>query len=587
MFFIFNLLSVVFGLFSIVMIIPMIGVLFEKQEIVSIAPIFEFSLPGIKAYFNYYLGLMVQNYGPMRGMLFVMVFVVTTSFFKAVFFYLARYVLAPVTAGVVCDIRNSMYSKILRLPLSYYSQERKGDIMSRMTNDVGEVEVSVVRSVEVLLKEPITILVYLIGLIVLSPKLSLFVFLMFPISGAIIGKIGSTLRKSSSLAQGRLGDLITRIEETLGALRIIKAFNAQEKSDNHFRNINTDYTNIVVKMVRRRELAVPLSEFLGILTVVIVLWFGGTMVLRGSGQLNSQSLIGYLALFSQIINPAKAFTTAFYNIQKGLAATDRINMVLDAEISIQNRPNAVAITTFNDSIKYNNIFFKYKENFVINGIDLSIAKGQTVALVGQSGSGKTTMVDLLPRFYDVVQGSITIDGTDIRDIEIAKLRGLMGIVNQESILFNDSIANNIAFGVENATMEQIIEAAKIANAHDFIMETSNGYNTMVGDRGGNLSGGQRQRLSIARAVLVNPAIMIFDEATSALDTESEKLVQDALNKLMQNRTSLVIAHRLSTVIHADLICVLHEGKIIEQGNHKELIKLNGYYKKLHDAQAFA
>ena len=587
MYLVFNLLSVVFSLFSVVMIIPLLEVLFKQQEVIAIAPAFEFTKDGITLYFNYYLGQVVLTYGAVKGLLFVMTFVVITSFFKAIFFYLAKFVLAPVTAGVVRDIRNNMYSKVLRLPLSYYSNERKGDIISRMTNDVSEVEVSVVRSVEVLLKEPITIIVYLIGLIVLSPQLSLFVFLMFPISGLIIGKIGSTLRKSSSMAQSRLGDLIARIEETLGGLRIIKAFNAQQKSDDRFRNINDEYTNIVVKMVRRRELAVPVSEFLGVLTVVVVLWFGGTLVLSGSSELSSQALIGYLVLFSQIINPAKAFTNAFYNIQKGMAASDRINMVLDAEISINDKANALNVSALNSSIVYNNIHFKYKDDYVINGINLTVQKGQTVALVGQSGSGKTTLVDLLPRFYDVSKGSISIDGTDIRDLKIEKLRGLMGIVNQESILFNDTIFNNISFGVENATHEQIIEAAKVANAHEFILESPNGYETIIGDRGGNLSGGQRQRLSIARAVLANPDIMIFDEATSALDTESEKLVQDSLNRLMQDRTSIVIAHRLSTVIHADVICVLHEGKIVEQGNHKELIKTDGYYKKLHDAQVFA
>ncbi len=587
MYLIFNLFSVIFSLFSIVMIIPLLEVLFDKQEVILTLPDFEFTKEGITLYFNYHLGNIVVEHGAVKGLLFVMTFVITTSFFKALFFYLAKYILIPVTAGVVCDIRNTMYTKIIHLPLSYYSQERKGDIISRMTSDVGEVEVSVVRSVEALLKEPITIIIYLTGLIVISPKLSLFVFLMFPVAGLIIGKIGSTLRKSSGRAQSKLGDLLTLLEETLGGLRIIKAFNAQKKSEYRFNKINGDYTHIVIGMGRRRELAVPVSEFLGVITVVVVLWFGGTMVLGGSGELSSQALIGYLVLFSQIINPAKAFTNAFYNIQKGMAASDRINKVLDAEITIQDKQNAKDISGFTLQLSYNDIYFKYKDNFVINGINLTVKKGQTLALVGQSGSGKTTMVDLLPRFYDITKGSITIDGVNIKDLKIAKLRQLMGIVNQESILFNDTIYNNIAFGVEGTTMENVVEAAKIANAHNFIMETPNGYQTNIGDRGGNLSGGQRQRLSIARAVLANPPIMIFDEATSALDTESEKLVQESLNRLMKNRTSIVIAHRLSTVIHADIICVMHEGKIVEQGNHTDLIKLNGYYKKLHNAQMFA
>jgi subfamily B ATP-binding cassette protein MsbA len=584
---VFNIISVVFSLFSIVMIIPFLDVLFGNQNLVTVKPIFEFNQEAISAYFNFYLSKVVLEFGPSRGLMFIMAFVVTTTFFKASFFYLAKYFMVPVNVGVVRDIRDNMYNKILKLPLSYYSNERKGDIISRMTSDISEIELSVVRSVEVLLKEPVTILLYLGFLVYLSPELSIFVLLMFPISGAIIGKIGGTLRKSSNRAQTILGDLISRIEETLGGLRIIKAFNAHNKSNERFQEVNHEYSNIMIRMWRRRDLAVPLSEFLGILTVAIVLWYGGIIVLGGKGDLTSESLIAYLAVFSQIIAPAKAFTNAFYNIQKGLAASDRINKVLDSEINILDKPNAIDIEGFNSEITYDNLYFKYKDDFVINGIDLKIKKGQTVALVGQSGSGKTTMVDLLPRFYDVTKGSITIDGIDIRDVRVDKLRGLMGIVNQESILFNDTIFNNIAFGVENATMEQVIEAAKIANAHSFILETPYGYETNIGDRGGNLSGGQRQRLSIARAVLANPSIMIFDEATSALDTESEKLVQDSLNRLMENRTSIVIAHRLSTVIHADVICVMYEGKIVEQGNHPELIEQDGYYKKLHDAQAFA
>lgn len=587
MYIVFNLISVVFSMFSFVMIIPFLDVLFEKQQLITELPQWEFSKDAILGYFNFYLSRIVISHGAAKGLLYVMTFVVVTSFFKALFFYLAKYVMVPVSVGVVRDLRNSMYSKVLHLPLSYYSDERKGDIISRMTSDVSEVETSVVKSVEALLKEPVTIMVYLTGLIWLSPGLSLFVLLMFPISGLIIGKIGSTLRRSSNLAQSKLGDLITRIEETLGGLRIIKAFNAQQKSEEKFREVNNSYAQIMIRMWRRRDLAVPVSEFLGILTVVIVLWYGGTLVLGSRGHLTSQELITYLVIFSQIINPAKAFTTAYYNIQKGLAATDRINKVLDAEITIQNHPEAKVLTSFNQEIKYDQIVFRYQTENVINDISLLIKKGQTIALVGQSGSGKTTLVDLLPRFYDIQQGSISIDGLDIRTIEISSLRRLMGVVNQESILFNDTVFNNISFGIENATMEQVIEAAKIANAHNFITEMSEGYQTNVGDRGSRLSGGQRQRLSIARAILANPPIMILDEATSALDTESEKLVQESLTRLMQNRTSIVIAHRLSTVIHADLICVINEGKIVEQGTHRELIELKGYYKKLHDAQMFA
>lgn len=562
-------------------------VLFEKQQIVTTLPDFALSKEAISAYFNYYLSQVVIKFGPSRGLLFVMAFVVITSFLKSTFFYLAKFVMVPVSSGVVRDIRNQMYGKILNLPLSYYSSERKGDIISRMTNDVSEIEISVVRSVEALLKEPITVIAYLVGLIILSPKLSIFVFLMFPVSGVIIGKIGSTLRRSSNLAQSKLGDLISRIEETLGGLRIIFGFNGQRKAEQHFKGINEDYTNIMIRMWRRRDLAVPVSEFLGITTVVIVLWFGGRMVLHHQGTLSSESLIAYLVLFSQIINPAKAFTTAFYNVQKGMAATDRINKVLDAELTITEKENALEVKSFNTEIKYNDLFFKYQDEWVIKGINLTISKGKTIALVGQSGSGKSTLVDLLPRFYDVTEGSITIDGMNIKDFKINDLRKLLGIVNQESILFNDTVFNNIAFGVEDATMEQVIEAAKIANAHEFIKDMTDGYETNIGDRGSKLSGGQRQRLSIARAILANPPIMILDEATSALDTESEKLVQESLTRLMENRTSIVIAHRLSTVIHADIICVISEGEIVEQGTHQELIALDGYYKKLNDAQMFA
>lgn len=587
LYFVSNLFSVVFGLFTILMILPFLSVLFDNQAIVLQKPDFALNKEAITQMFNYYLSLIIEKHSQSGALLFVSVFVIINSLFKSGFQYLAKYFMIPVNSGVVRDIRKAMYAKILRLPLSYYSEEHKGDIISRMTNDVTEIESSVVRSAEAFLKEPIAILVYLATLITLSPQLSLFVLVLFPLSGAIIGKIGSSLRKKSNKAQNRLGDLLTRIEETLGGLRIIKGFNAEHKSEKYFARINQDYTNIMIRMWRRRDLAVPVSEFLGVTVVVAVMWFGGTMVLNGHENFSSEALIAYVAVFSQIITPAKALTNAYYNVQKGLAASDRIDKVMNAEITISNKANAVKKSTFKDVIRYENIWFKYKNDFVIHDISFEVKKGQTVALVGQSGSGKSTLVDLLPRFYDVSKGVIKIDGIDIRDLDIKSLRKMMGIVNQESILFNDTIFNNIAFGVEDASMEAVVAAAKIANAHQFIMDIPQGYQANIGDRGGSLSGGQRQRISIARAILANPPIMILDEATSALDTESEKLVQESLNRLMKNRTSIVIAHRLSTVVHADIICVVHEGKIIEKGTHMELLHRNGQYKKLHDIQMFA
>lgn len=587
LYFVFNLLSVFFGLFSLLMILPFLSLLFENQAPVLIKPEFALSKDALTELFNYYLTIIIKKYDPSGALLFVSLFVVVASLLKSGFLYLAKFFMVPVNSGVVRDIRKAMYKKILKLPLSYYSDEHKGDIISRMTNDVTEIETSVVRSVEAFLKEPVTVLVYLITLITLSPQLTIFVLVLFPISGAIIGKIGSTLRKKSTLAQNRLGDLLTKIEETLGGLRIIKAFNAEKKSEESFREVNQDYTNIMIRMWRRRDLAVPLSEFLGILVVVIVMWFGGKMVLESKNGFSSEALIAYIAVFSQIINPAKAFTNAFYNVQKGLAATDRINKVLNADINIIDSASAKEIKSFNDKIHYKEVYFKYRDDIIIKGIDLEISKGKTIALVGQSGAGKSTLIDLLPRFYDVTSGGIYIDGVNIRDLKIHDLRNLMGIVNQESILFNDTIFNNIAFGFDNAKEEDVINAAKVANAHDFIIETEYGYQTNIGDRGNKLSGGQRQRISIARAVLKNPPILILDEATSALDTESERLVQDALTNLMKNRTSIVIAHRLSTVKHVNEICVLDEGKIVERGTHDELINLKGTYKKLHDLQMFA
>ncbi len=547
---------------------------------------FAFNMEVLKNNFNFYLNEIILHYGKTTALLYLSIFVVIAVFFKTGFFYCGKFVMANLRTGIVRDIRNELYRKITRLPLGYYSDERKGDVMSRMTNDVAEVEFSILRSIDVIFKDPFSILASLGILLYMSPRLTLFVLALLPVTGFIIGKIGTSLRRKSVKAQNKLGDILSIIEETLSGLRIIKSFNAHDKVYKRFDKENSAYTNISVKMHRRRDLAGPISELLSTIVLVFVLYYGGQLVLKGDGTLNGADLLGYLVIFSQIIPSAKSLTDGYYNIQKGLASSERIEVILKAPIAIQDVENPAVINEFKHNIEYNDVHFKYRNDYVIKGINLKIEKGMTVALVGQSGSGKSTLVDLLPRFYDIQQGKITVDGVDIREIKITNLRKLMGIVSQESILFNDTIFNNIAFGVESATMEQVIEAAKIANAHDFIMETPHGYETNIGDRGGKLSGGQRQRISIARAILANPPIMILDEATSSLDTESEKLVQESLTRLMQNRTSIVIAHRLSTVVHADLICVIHEGKIIEQGSHNELLALDGHYKKLYNMQSF-
>lgn len=586
--FLFVGLSTVAGLFSFTMVIPFLDVLFDTTATTTAEPTaFEWNIESLSQIFNYYLSQVIVEYGKSAALLYLSGFILIAILFKTGFWYASKLVMVNIRYGIVKDLRNKLYNKITRLSLGFYSDEHKGDVISRMTNDVNEVETSVLKSFDVIFKDPITLVLSMVLLICMSPKLTLFVLIMLPISGGIVGKIGSTLRRKSTVVQSKLGSLLSLIEETLGGLRIIKSFNAHEKVFASFGNENQQFIRESKKMMRRRELAGPLSEFLGSLILIVVLWFGGSLVLNGNSTLSSSELIGYLVIFSQMISPAKQLIDAWYAIQKGLASSDRIDALMNAEITIKDCANPKPIATFANQIEYSNVSFKYVNDLVLKNINLTIKKGQTVALVGQSGSGKSTMVDLLPRFYDIIGGNITIDGTDVRDLKINDLRKLMGIVGQESFLFNDTIFNNIAFGVDNATMDQVVAAAKIANAHDFIMDTPDGYQSTVGDRGGKLSGGQRQRISIARAILANPPIMILDEATSALDTESEKLVQDALFRLMENRTSIVIAHRLSTVVNADLICVLQDGEIIERGTHAELMALGGQYKKLHDIQTFA
>ncbi|MBL4559495.1 MAG: antibiotic ABC transporter ATP-binding protein [Bacteroidales bacterium] len=583
--FVYNLLAAIFGVFSFAMMQPVLEILFSIAEPVAELVPWEFTLASVKTNFYYYTSQVKLEYGEDSALIFVGFFLVFAVFLKVGFTYLGSYHTVGLRNGVVRDMRNLIYDKIVSLPIPFFTDEKKGDIIARSTGDVQEVENSVMNSLDMFIKNPILIVVSLSAMIIMSPQLTIFSFILLPVAGFIIGQIGKSLKKTSRLGQNKMGDLLSTIEETLSGLRVIKAFTAEDKVKEKFSAENNDYRRIMNSLMRRRVLAHPVSELLGTIVIVIVLWYGGRLIINGEGNLNGAGFMVYLVLFYSIINPAKAFSKAYFSIQKGLAAMERIDQILQVESTIVDKPNAKQVSRFENAIEYRNVSFSYNgEKKVLKNINLEIPKGKTVALVGQSGSGKTTFVDLLPRFYDVVEGGIFVDGEDIRDLKIADMRNLMGNVNQESILFNDTIFNNIAFGVENATLEEVELAAKIANAHDFITATEDGYHTNIGDRGGKLSGGQRQRLSIARAVLKNPPIMILDEATSALDTESERLVQDALDKLMQNRTSVVIAHRLSTVKNADLICVFHEGEIVERGQHDELIQKGGAYKKLYDMQ---
>lgn len=584
--FLFNLLSALFTVFSMALMSPILEILFELSEDVNQLLPWAANFDVIKNNLYYYVTLIKNDYGTGMTLLLVGFFVVIATFLKVGFAYLGAYEAVFIRNGVVKDMREQIYAKILRLALPFFSEERKGDIIARITGDVSEVENSIMSSLDMFLKNPVIIVVLLISMLIMSPSLTLFIFLVLPVAGFLIGRVGKSLKKVSMEGQNKMGMILTTVEETLGGLRIIKAFNAEEKMNNRFGQELRDYRNIMNRLMWRRELAHPLSELIGTFVIIIVVWYGGSLIIGKSSELNGASFIIYLGIFYQIINPAKAFTQAIYSIQKGLASMDRIDKILLAEVTIPEAKNARTVKTLKDSIEYRNVTFAYEEKIVLKSVSLKIEKGKTIALVGQSGSGKTTFVDLLPRFYDVKDGQILIDGIDIRDIKLHDLRDLMGNVNQDAILFNDTIYNNIAFGVENTTMEEVVAAAKVANAHNFIIETENGYETVIGDRGSKLSGGQRQRLSIARAILKNPPILILDEATSALDTESERLVQDALENLMKNRTSLVIAHRLSTVRNADLICVFHEGKIVERGTHDELLALKGRYTHLHKMQVF-
>lgn len=588
-----NLFATFFSLFSISMLIPFLDLLFMKKEsdyaenLANGIPVLKISAQSLIDNFNYYLTEMVVTEGKMKALSLICVMVVSVIFLKNVFRYAAMYFIAPIRNGVVKDLRNSIFSKVLVLPLSYYNEERKGDILARMTNDVTDIEWSVMQSLEMFFRDPVTIICFLGALIFLSPQLTLLVLILLPITGLIIGNVGKSLKRTSFKGKEKMGVILSLMEETLSGLRIITAFNGQDKAKANFFRENESYNKLSIRAYRKTDLASPLSEFLGVSVLVIIMYFGGKLVLEKE-SLSASVFIGFIAIFSQLIPPVKSITTAYYNIMKGLASGERINKILKADISINDCDHPITVGEFREKIEYRDVSFSYesKGNEVLNKINLTIQKGKTIAIVGQSGSGKSTLADLLPRFYDTSSGEILIDGNPIKKIRLHDLRKWMGIVTQESILFNDTVFGNIAFGSESASEEEVIRAAKIANAHDFIIQMEKGYQTGIGDRGVKLSGGQRQRLSIARAVLKNPQILILDEATSALDIESERLVQQALDNLLQNRTSLVIAHRLSTIRHADEIIVLHQGQIAERGKHDELLSKGGVYKKLYDMQAF-
>lgn len=584
----FNVLTVIFSLFSVVMIIPFLKLLLGNIPPLMEKPALSFTVNGLLDYLKYFLSQEISAKGHVTALAEFCAFIAGIFLLKNLFRYLAVLFLAPVRSGAIRDIRSEIYAKMLSLPLGYYSKGRKGDIIARITDDVREVEQSIISFVEITVREPLTILFFLTVLLMLSPQLTGFVFIMLLVTGFIIGRVGKSLKRQSTKAQETTGGLISLIDETLSGLRIIHAFNAERFMQGQFAKVNERLFGLTTRMNSRRELSSPLTEFLAMVVVCAVLFYGGTLVLRKEG-LEAETFIGFMALFAQLIAPAKNFSTAFYNIRKGLASAQRIFELLDAEVKIAEVAQPLPMPEFKNEIEYRNVGFAYNnydDKKILQEVNLKIAKGKVVAIVGMSGAGKTTMVDLLPRFYDVSSGSILIDGNDIRNYKLADLRKQSGIVSQESILFNDSVFNNIAFGTEGATLEKVTEAAKIANAHDFISKLDNGYETLIGDRGGKLSGGERQRLTIARAVLKNPPILILDEATSSLDSNSEKLVQEALTKLMKGRTTIVIAHRLSTIQYADEIIVMQEGRIAERGNHIGLMAKGGIYKKLVDLQAF-
>ena len=587
----FNVLTAFLTLFSFALIIPILQMLFKVDtthyEYMALAGegFGDFKDVAVNNFY-YSIQSLIESEGAVMTLGILAAALVVMTALKTGTAYLASYFIIPLRAGAVRDIRNHIYNKITGLPMGYFTGERKGDVMARMTGDVAEVENSVMASLDMMFKNPVMIVVCLFMMIMVSWQLTVFVLVLLPIAGFVMGRVGKRLKRKSLEAQNQWGTLMSTIEETLSGLRIIKAFNAEHKMRDRFGAENQEFYRLSRSVARRQALAHPMSEFLGTIAIAIVLWFGGWLILGGKSTLDAAEFIYYMVIFYSIINPAKDLSKAAYSVQKGLASMERIDHVLNAENPIKDPHEPMKLEFRGGAIEYDDVSFSYGEHRVIDGVSLKIPAGATVALVGQSGSGKSTLADLLPRFYDVDSGSITVDGTDIRQVRVHDLRALMGNVNQEAILFNDTFYNNITFGVEHATREQVEEAARIANAHDFIMQTEHGYDTVLGDRGCRLSGGQRQRVSIARAILKNPPILILDEATSALDSESEHLVQEALERLMRNRTTLVIAHRLSTIAGADLICVMHEGRIVESGTHASLMELNGFYKRLVDMQKF-
>lgn len=595
----FNLLSTILSLFSFAAIIPVLQILFGLSETtaqpIDMSTVTSLSgwLSAVKNNLYFWMESQIAVHGGGYMLFLLGVFLVVMTGFKCFTAWMANFYMVPIRTGVLRDLRKSLYDKVVSLPIGYFTEERKGDVMSRMTNDVNEVEASIMAALDVLFKDPIMLLIYLITLFCISWQLTLFVLVLLPVAGLLIGRVGRSLKRASQHGQEQNAEILTQIDETLGGLRVVKAFNAEDKLKQRFLNLINDTRRTFNRINRRYYLAHPVSEFLGTALIAVILWFGGMLILSDHSTIDAATFIYYLVIFYSIINPAKDLSKAGYGVRKGMASLERIDKILNTQSNIVEQTDPKPLHAFCDRIEYRDVCFSYREDVpVLRHINLSIRKGQMVALVGQSGSGKTTLADLLPRFYDPVSGTITIDGTDIRDVSTYDLRALMGNVNQEAILFNDTFYNNITFGVDTTqpapngqTWQQAVEAAaRIANAHDFIMATPQGYATLIGDRGSRLSGGQRQRISIARAILKNPPILILDEATSALDTESEKAVQQALEHLMKDRTTLVVAHRLSTIRNADLICVMHEGEIVEQGRHADLLALNGYYRRLVDMQ---
>lgn len=581
----YNILSAVFALFSLTLVGPFIGILFQRVEAVPAPGEFTLSIEYLNNFAKYYFSVFKGIHGPEGALILVSLVFIIATLLKNGFIFLANNSMAYIRSSIVRDLRSKMYNKVLKLPLSFFTDARKGDLMTRISNDVQEIEISVVASLSMLFRDPISILIFVIYLFVTSFQLTLFALALLPISGWLIGRVSRTLRSTSFLGQQTLGRLLSVVEETLSGLRIVKGFNAEKKMKEQFGTTNENYAKIFKRVLRKSYLASPLSEVLSSIVVIILLYVGGMLALKGDGNMNSDKLIVFVLVFSQIIQPAKNITTAWFSIQKGMASVDRIDQILNAEEKITEKKNALPVKGFNDSIEYKGVWYAYNSEPVLKNINLKIRKGQTVAIVGKSGAGKSTLADLLPRFIDADKGQVLIDGIDVKDLKTTDLRYLMGIVSQHPILFNTTFTENIAFGVDFPEMSKVENAARIANAHDFIIESEEGYNYAVGESGNKLSGGQRQRISIARAIMANPPILILDEATSALDTESERAVQDAILKLMQNRTSIVIAHRLSTIQHADMIVVLNDGMIVETGTHSELIrKKDGFYAKLRSFQ---